>query len=127
MAGHAAGTPAVMPVTYNDTIPYAKKYQDEDRSRAQGARVGDRDARRRRARRRPGDGAPDWLTAHLQYETLGDAYGRSAASTPRSTAGRIATGVNSPQWTGFFRLEYGLWHGQSLTSLAPVAATLDST
>ncbi|HTU08721.1 MAG TPA: EfeM/EfeO family lipoprotein, partial [Trebonia sp.] len=37
-----------------------------------------------------------------------------------------ATGVTSPQWTGFYRLEYGLWHGQSLASLVPVAATLNS-
>ena len=28
--GHAAGTPAIMPVTYNDLIPLAKKYQTEE-------------------------------------------------------------------------------------------------
>jgi iron uptake system EfeUOB component EfeO/EfeM len=33
--------------------------------------------------------------------------------------------VNSPQWTGFYRLEYGLWHGQSAAQLTPVAQTLD--
>jgi iron uptake system EfeUOB component EfeO/EfeM len=32
--------------------------------------------------------------------------------------------VSSPRWTGFYRLEYGLWHGQSANVLTPVAATL---
>ncbi len=48
-------------------------------------------------------------------------------STPRSTAGRDAAGVNSPQWTGFYRLEYGLWHGQSAARRSlPSPRTLDS-
>lgn len=36
------------------------------------------------------------------------------------------TGVSSPGWTGFYRLEYGLWHGQSVNELTPVAATLEA-
>ena len=34
--------------------------------------------------------------------------------------------MNSPQWTGFYRLEYGLWHGQSAPELTSVADTLDT-
>ncbi len=67
----------------------------------------------------------DWLTAHLQYETLGDAYGAFGDFDTEIDGRADPTGVSSPQWTGFFRLEYGLWHGQSLTSLAPVADTLN--
>ena len=33
--------------------------------------------------------------------------------------------MSSPRWTGFYRLEYGLWHGQSAAELAPVADALD--
>jgi len=32
--------------------------------------------------------------------------------------------VASPKWTGFYRLEYGLWHGQSAAELAPYAGRL---
>src|SRR5208282_2618098 len=38
----------------------------------------------------------------------------------------LAGGVNSPRWTGFYRLEYGLWHGQSARDLTPIADTLDA-
>lgn len=34
--------------------------------------------------------------------------------------------MDSPQWTGFYRLEYGLWHGQSARQLTPVADGLDA-
>ncbi len=57
VAGHAKGTPAVLPVTYNDLIPYAKKYQAYAEAGLKVLARGDRDARRRRARREPGDGA----------------------------------------------------------------------
>jgi iron uptake system component EfeO len=126
VAGHAAGTPAVLPVTYNDLIPYAKTYVTEEEAAikvmasetatlAAAVRGGNLAAARR-----------DWLTAHLQYETLGDAYGAFGDFDTEIDGRADPTGVTSPQWTGFFRLEYGLWHGQSLTSLVPVANTLNS-
>jgi high-affinity iron transporter len=34
--------------------------------------------------------------------------------------------VASPQWTGCYRLEYGLWHGQPPSELKPVAHKLTS-
>jgi iron uptake system component EfeO len=126
VAGHASGTPAVLPVTYNDLIPYAKTYGTEEESAiralaaetatlAAAVRGGNLAAARR-----------DWLTAHLQYETLGDAYDAFGNFDTEIDGRADATGVNSPRWTGFFRLEYGLWHGQSLASLVPVANTLSS-
>ena len=126
VAGHTAGTPAVLPVTYNDLIPYAKTYVIEEETAikvmasetatlAAAVRGGDLAAARR-----------DWLTAHLQYETLGDAYGAFGDFDTEIDGRADPTGVTSPQWTGFFRLEYGLWHGQSLASLVPVANTLNS-
>jgi len=68
----------------------------------------------------------DWLPAHLAYERLGAAYGTfdtfddeingSASGQPQGTA--------TKSWTGFFRIEYGLWHGQSSAELAPLGDTL---
>jgi iron uptake system component EfeO len=126
VAGHAAGTPAVQPITYNDLIPLAKTYAADQETQIKvlasetatldaAVRGGDLATARR-----------DWLTAHLQYETLGDAYDAFGDFDNEIDGRADPTGVNSPQWTGFFRLEYGLWHGQSLTSLVPVANTLNS-
>jgi iron uptake system component EfeO len=126
VAGHAAGTPAVLPVTYNELIPLAKKYQAETEAAlkvlapetaalAAAVRGGDLAAARR-----------DWLTAHLQYETLGDAYDAFGDFDNEIDGRADATGVSSAKWTGFYRLEYGLWHGQPLPSLVPVADTLNA-
>jgi iron uptake system component EfeO len=122
--GHTAGTPAIRPITYNDLIPLAKKYvtveevaikvlASETATLAAAVDSGNLATARR-----------DWLTAHLQYETLGDAYGAFGDFDTEIDGRADAVGVNSPQWTGFYRLEYGLWHGQSLKSLAPVATAL---
>jgi iron uptake system component EfeO len=126
VAGHATGTPAVLPVSYNDLIPLAKTYAAREEAAlkvlasqtatlAAAVRGGNLATARR-----------DWLTAHLQYETLGDAYDAFGNFDTEIDGRADATGVTSPQWTGFYRLEYGLWHGQSLTSLVPVADTLGS-
>jgi high-affinity iron transporter len=68
----------------------------------------------------------DWLTAHLQYATLGAAYGTFAdfdAEINGRTAG-LAGGAKDPKFTGFHRIEHGLWHGESAASLAKPAAAL---
>ncbi|MFE4976745.1 iron uptake transporter permease EfeU [Kitasatospora sp. NPDC056651] len=65
----------------------------------------------------------DWLTAHLQYASLGAAYG-TFADLDGKIDGRpdgLAGKEQDPGFTGFLRLEYGLWHGQSATDLTPVA------
>jgi iron uptake system EfeUOB component EfeO/EfeM len=125
VAGHATGSKAVLPVTYNDLVPYAKEYEtiEEAAIKVLAAQTATLDAAVRSgnlaAARR------DWLTAHQQYETLGDAYSAFGNFDTEIDGRADATGVNSSQWTGFFRLEYGLWHGQSLTALGPVADTLN--
>jgi iron uptake system component EfeO len=125
VGGHAAGTPAVLPVTYDDLIPLAKKYaaDEETAIKVLASQTATLAAAVRRgnlatARR-------DWLTAHLQYETLGDAYDAFGNFDSEIDGRADPVGVTSPKWTGFFRLEYGLWHGQSLASLVPVANALN--
>ncbi|HEX4833952.1 MAG TPA: EfeM/EfeO family lipoprotein, partial [Trebonia sp.] len=127
--GHAAGTPAIVPVTYNQTIPYAKKYQAyteaglrklsaETAVLAGDVRRASQDGQSLAAAKR------DWPTAHLQYQTLGAAYGTFGDYDGEIDRDANATGTASPDWTGFYRLEYGLWHGQPATELTPVAARL---
>jgi len=67
-----------------------------------------------------------WLPAHLDYARLGVAYGTFGALNDEID-GRplgLAGGVHSPDFQGFLRLEYGLWHGQPSSQLRPVAAAL---
>ena len=125
VAGHAAGTPAVLPVSYDELIPIAKKYAAEEEtaikvlaSETSALAAAVRGGNLATARR-------DWLTAHLRYESLGDAYGAFGNFDTEIDGRADPVGVTSPQWTGFFRLEYGLWHGQSLASLAPAANALN--
>jgi iron uptake system component EfeO len=126
VAGHAAGTPAVLPVTYDDLIPIAKTYAAEEET---AIKVMASETATLAAAVRGGNLATarrDWLTAHLQYESLGDAYDAFGNFDTEIDGRADPVGVTSPRWTGFFRLEYGLWHGQSLASLVPVANTLAS-
>ena len=126
VAGHASGTPAVLPVTYNDLIPLAKTYAAEEET---ALKVLASETATLAAAVRGGNLATarsDWLTEHLQYETVGDAYDAFGNFDTEIDGRADATGVTSPQWTGFYRLEYGLWHGQSLSSLVTVANTLNS-
>jgi iron uptake system component EfeO len=125
ITGGTAG-PAAAPVTEHDLIPLAIDYQkwvagglDElagltgrlrsaiDRGDLAGARTA-------------------WLPAHLAYERLGaayDAFGDADGRINGTDAG-LPGGVHDPSFTGFHRLEYGLWHGQSADALRGPAATL---
>jgi len=60
-----------------------------------------------------------WLTAHLSYERLGSAYGMFGDFDDEidGTPDGLAGGVGDPSFTGFYRIEYGLWHGQSAAKL----------
>ncbi|WP_035850401.1 iron uptake transporter permease EfeU [Kitasatospora azatica] len=67
-----------------------------------------------------------WLTAHLKYSSLGAAYG-TFADLDKKINGRadgLPDGVNDKDFTGFHRVEYGLWHGQSAADLTPAVDQL---
>jgi iron uptake system component EfeO len=126
VAGHARGTPAILPITRNDLFGPARTYHGWI---AAGLGTRARQGAALAAAVRGGNLAKakaDWLTAHLTYETLGaayDAFGDFDGEINGTTAG-LDGGVNSPDWTGFYRLEYGLWHGQSGRQLTGVADKL---
>ncbi|MEV6739027.1 iron uptake transporter permease EfeU [Streptomyces sp. NPDC051104] len=68
----------------------------------------------------------DWLTAHRTYSSLGAAYG-TFEDFDQKINGRpdgLPGGVNDKDFTGFHRLEYGLWHGQSADQLKAPAQQL---
>ncbi|MFF4958256.1 iron uptake transporter permease EfeU [Streptomyces sp. NPDC001222] len=68
----------------------------------------------------------DWLTAHRTYSSLGAAYG-TFEDFDKKINGRadgLPGGVNDPDFTGFHRVEYGLWHGQSADQLKGPAQQL---
>lgn len=67
-----------------------------------------------------------WLTAHLSWEKLGSAYGMFGAYDDEidGLPFGLTGGVSDPGFTGFYRLEYGLWHGQPAAELAGPADEL---
>ncbi|WP_028936092.1 EfeM/EfeO family lipoprotein [Pseudonocardia spinosispora] len=121
-----AGPTGVKPVTRADLVAPVQAYQasvaagmaplvtDTEALRAAVA-SGDRD----RAR-------AAWLTALLDYQRLGAAYGAfgDLDSAINGLPGGLAEGVHDPEFTGFRRLEYGLWHDEPLPALGPVADAL---
>jgi len=124
ISGHAPGTQAVLPVPFEDLILPAKAYQgyvEKGLTTLKGlvttldddVQAGNLGAARR-----------DWLPAHLEYERLGAAYDAFGDFDDKIDGRADALGVTSPQWTGFYRLEYGLWHSQPADELKPVAAAL---
>jgi iron uptake system EfeUOB component EfeO/EfeM len=68
-----------------------------------------------------------WLVAHLDYERLGAAYDTfdNFDDEINGRADGLPLGVNDPNFTGFRRLEYGLWHDQPQPELVAVTTQLD--
>ncbi|MER7838153.1 iron uptake transporter permease EfeU [Streptomyces sp. NPDC096040] len=68
----------------------------------------------------------DWLTAHRTYASLGAAYGTFEDFDQKinGRADGLPGGVHDKDFTGFHRLEYGLWHGESAAALAGPAQQL---
>ncbi|MFE3769299.1 iron uptake transporter permease EfeU [Streptomyces sp. NPDC059122] len=73
------------------------------------------------------DGArTDWLTAHRTYSSLGAAYG-TFEDFDKKINGRadgLPGGVHDKDFSGFHRIEYGLWHGASADELSGPAQQL---
>ncbi|QMU73717.1 EfeM/EfeO family lipoprotein [Streptacidiphilus sp. P02-A3a] len=126
VTGSGAGSPAVAPVTQQDLIPPTLLYQKWVAAQLPGLV---RDTATLQAAVDRGDLAAArtaWLPAHLDYERLGAAYGTfgDLDDSINGTTKGLPDGLTDPGFTGFHRLEYGLWHGQSAAGLKPVADTL---
>jgi iron uptake system component EfeO len=71
-------------------------------------------------------GRSAWLTAHLSWERLGSAYGMFGSYDDEidGLPFGLPGGVSDPGFTGFYRIEYGLWHGQPAAVLTGPADQL---
>ncbi|GGJ03144.1 EfeM/EfeO family lipoprotein [Streptomyces brasiliensis] len=122
--GH--GGPGAAPVTEHDLIPPALAYQ-----KWVGGGLDDvvrltKDLRDAIDRGDLAGARKAWLPAHLEYERLGaayDAFGDADGAINGTDAG-LPDGVRDKHFTGFHRIEYGLWHGQSADALRAPAAGL---
>jgi len=126
IGGHVHGAAAILPVTADDLLQPAREYHAYVTAglqvlvRQTGALAADVQAGNLAAARAA------WLPAHLTYERLGAAYG-TFGNYDTEIDGRadgLPGGVNDPGFTGFYRVEYGLWHGQSASELAGPASQL---
>lgn len=113
------GGPAAVPVSQQDLIPPTLAYQKWIQARTVEL-VEKTDALRDAVDR--GDLAAAraaWLPAHLVYERMGAAYGTfgDADGEINGTTAGLSGGVRDKDFTGFHRVEYGLWHGESASSL----------
>jgi iron uptake system EfeUOB component EfeO/EfeM len=126
--GHVRGASAILPITSADLLPAASQYHAYVTA---GLQVLAGQARTLAADVKSGNLAAAraaWLPAHLTYERLGAAYG-TFGDYDTEIDGRpdgLPGGLSDPHFTGFYRLEYGLWHGQSASELTPVATQLDA-
>ena len=127
VGGHHQGAPGILPVTTDDLLGPARRYHSyvsaglDTLARQVGLLT-----RLIRAGRLIAARAA-WLPAHLTYERLGAAYG-TFGNYDTQIDGRpdgLPRGVSDPAFTGFYRLEYGLWHGQGARQLGGPAAHLD--
>ena len=125
-AQEASATPGVVPVTRQDMTVLAQQYQKYVTA---GLGVLLPEVQKLSADIAAGNLAAartDWLTAHMEYNRLGGAYdafgdlGDSIDGLPDDLPG----GVADPSFTGFHRIEYGLWNGQSAAELRGPASAL---
>ena len=129
VSGGSERGPGVAPVTQDDLLAPLKVYQKHvtaglDQLSGDVAKL--KDAVQRNDR---GGAQAAWLVAHLDYERLGAAYHAFGDSDKaiNGTADGLPGGVKDPGFTGFHRIENGLWHNEDLGALASSADQLDST
>jgi iron uptake system component EfeO len=123
-----AGTSAVAAVTDNDLVSIAKAYQAYVQDALPGLRLLLADLSSDLGTGNLSLAKTDWLHANLAYQGLGGAYGAfgDLASRIDGTAAGLRNGTADEAFTGFHRIEYGLWHGQTAGQLAPFGIQLVS-
>ncbi|MBV9846645.1 MAG: EfeM/EfeO family lipoprotein [Kutzneria sp.] len=126
VAGAGTGGPASVAMTRDDLLGPARDYQvyvarridelvTETDTVVAAIDTGNLDAARKA-----------WLPAHLTYHRIGAAY-RAFGALASDIDGKpdgLAAGTHDPQFAGFRRLEYGLWHAEPAATLRTVADRL---
>jgi hypothetical protein len=124
--GNVRGGPGVIPVSYSQTLTATQQARSYIIS---GLATEAQQAAELAADITSGeeaDAKSAWLTAHLTWEELGSAYGMFGAYDDEIDGFPfgLAGGVSDPDFTGFYRIEYGLWHGQPAAELTGPAGQL---
>ncbi|MCW2782425.1 MAG: Periplasmic lipoprotein involved in iron transport-like protein [Marmoricola sp.] len=117
----------VVPQTEADLISPTKKYESYVKGRLPALARETERLSADIARGELGNARKDWLVAHLAYERLGaayDAFGDLDGAINGLPNG-LPRGVHDASWSGFHRIEYGLWHGASATTLNAPAGQLE--
>jgi iron uptake system component EfeO len=124
--GPARGATAVAAVSENDLADAVQDYRAHVSAgltalatAVTGLRTAVRSGDRARAQ-------AAWLTAQMAYGRLGAAYdtfGDAADAIDGLPAG-LPGGVHDKDFAGLRRIEYGLWHGEAMPSIAKVAGRL---
>jgi iron uptake system component EfeO len=127
VSGHHQGAPGILPITTVDLLGPARVYHAYVSAGLNmlARQVGLLTRLIRAGRLNAARAA--WLPAHLTYERLGAAYG-TFDNFDGEIDGRpdgLVRGVSDPAFTGFYRIEYGLWHGQGARQLVGPAVKLD--
>jgi iron uptake system component EfeO len=122
------GSAAVLPVSGIDLAGAVKSYQAYTTA-ALGTlahEVATLDRAARSGNRSSAEAA--WLPAHLAYNRLSAAYGTFGdfADAIDGLPDGLPGGVHDPDFSGFHRIEYGLWHGESMATVAKTADKLVS-
>ncbi|TDD89617.1 iron permease [Actinomadura darangshiensis] len=128
VTGSGGGGEVRLPVTEADMAPVLAGYRGHV---ADG--LGELDERVAELRSDLADGdlgaaRSDWLTAHQAYHRLGAAYGAfgDAGDAIDGLASGLPGGVRDKGFTGFHKIEYGLWHGRDAAETERAAAALAS-
>ncbi len=121
-----ASTPAILPVTQAELIGPTKQYQRYVSGQLPTLRALVDRLRNDLAAGQLTNARTDWLPAHLEYERLGAAYGAFGDADAKINS--LPAGATAdPAFTGFHRIEYGLWHYQSAAALLPIANALQKS
>jgi iron uptake system component EfeO len=126
VGGHVRGDPAILPVTSADLLTAAHEYHAYVTAGLQTLAAQTRVLAADVTAGRLAAARAAWLPAHLTYERLGAAYG-TFGDYDTEIDGRpdgLPGGVTDPGFTGFYRVEYGLWHGQTAAQLTGQARRL---
>lgn len=126
VGGHSRGATAILPVTENDLVTPAHEYHSYVTAGLKVLVAQTRVLAADIAAGHLASARAAWLPAHLTYERLGAAYGTFGDFDTQidQRADGLVGGVHSAHFTGFYRLEYGLWHGQSARQLTGPAGLL---
>ncbi|MET9499452.1 EfeM/EfeO family lipoprotein [Streptomyces sp. NPDC006552] len=118
--------PAALPVTQHDLIPPTIAYQRWVTGQMDALVRCTSSLRQAVDAGELGKARSLWRASHQVYERMGAAYGTfgEADQAINGSDAGLPDGVHDDGFTGFHRLEQGLWHDDSVARLRPIAVRL---